>query len=281
MLNPVFTTQLGSLFQGDCIPWLKSLPDESADLVFADPPFNLKKDYGTGHTDNLSDEEYLSWTKEWVRECVRVLAPGGALWIYNIPRWAMPTGAYLLEKPEMTFKHQVAVSMKFGLPIPNRLSPAHYSALYFIKGKKPRHFTRPRTPIELCRHCGKEIKDYGGHRNKMNPEGVNLTDIWTDLSPVRHRTTKHRSANALPEKMLERILTISSMPGDMVLDPFGGSGTTYAVAERMGRHWVGIELGDVEPIVKRLRGEDALFPMPNRGDAGKSKVREQPVHLSL
>lgn len=267
-LKPVFTTELGRLYQGDCIPWMASLPEESVDLVFADPPFNLKKDYGPNVKDSLSDEDYLEWTKAWVAECVRVLKPGGAVWIYNIPRWAMPTGAYLLEFPEMMLRHQVAISMKFGLPIPGKLSPAHYSALYFTKGK-PKHFTRPRTPIELCRHCGKEIKDYGGHRNKMHPDGVNLTDVWTDLSPVRHKKTKHRSANALPEKFLERVLTISSEPGDTVLDPFGGSGTTYAVSEKMHRHWLGIELGDTDPIARRLQGMMPEFPMPNRGDAGK------------
>lgn len=268
-IAPVFSTALGRLYQGDCVPWLQSLPDESVDLVFADPPFNLKKDYGDGVQDDLTEAEYWDWTKSWVAECVRILAPGGALWIYNIPRWAMPTGAYLLDRPDLTFKHQVAVSMKFGLPIPNRLSPAHYSALYFIKGERPRAFTRPRTPIELCRHCRKEIRDYGGHRKKMHPDGVNLSDIWTDLAPVRHKRTKHRGANGLTEKMLERILTISSNPGDVVLDPFGGSGTTYAVAERMHRQWLGIELGDVEPIRRRLAGEEALFDMPGLGDSRK------------
>ncbi|TKD65603.1 site-specific DNA-methyltransferase [Micrococcus luteus] len=272
-IEPVFSTPLGRLYEGDCLPWLRDLDDESVDLVFADPPFNLNKNYGNGFKDNLSEEEYLSWTLEWVDECVRVIAPGGALWIYNIPRWSMPTGAHLLQKRELTFKHQVAISMKTGLPIPNKLSPAHYSALYFIKGKKPKAFSRPRTPIEVCRHCGKEIKDYGGHRSKMNPEGVNLTDVWTDLSPVRHRGAKHRSANALPEKMLERILTISSVPGDLVLDPFGGSGTTYAVAERMHRRWLGIELSGTETIVRRLQGEESLFEMPNRGDAGRGLKR--------
>ena len=269
---PAYTTELGELFHGDCIPWLESLPSESADLVFADPPFNLKKDYGPTVSDNMSEADYLTWTKTWVDQTVRILAPGGALWIYNIPRWAIPTGAHIMAAhPEMMFRHQVAISMKNGLPIPGKLSPAHYSALYFTKGK-PKTFSRPRTPIELCRHCGGEIKDYGGHRKKMNPAGVNLTDIWTDLSPVRHRRTKHRSANALPEKMLERILTISTEPGDLVVDPFGGSGTTYAVAEKMGRHWKGIELGDLEPITARLDGEKALFTMPNLGDAGKGKA---------
>lgn len=273
----VLQTELGTLYRGDCVSWMKTLEPETVDLIFADPPFNLNKDYGKGVKDNLKDSEYLAWTYEWIDAAVPLLSPGGAIWIYNIPRWNIMIGAHLMQKPELMFRHQVAVSMKMGLPIPGKLSPAHYSLLYFTKGK-PRTFTRPRTPIELCRHCGGEIHDYGGHRNKMNPLGVNLTDVWTDLSPVRHRKDKRRAANALPEKMLERVLTISSEPGDVVLDPFGGSGTTYAVAERMHRHWLGIELGDTDPIERRLTGREAVFEMPQKGDAGKSKPKLiQPV----
>lgn len=272
--DEVLHTDLGTLYHGDCIPWMQSLEPGSVDLLFADPPFNLNKDYGKGVKDNLKDSEYLEWTYKWLDAAVPLLSEGGAIWIYNIPRWNIMIGAYLMQKPELMFRHQVAVSMKMGLPIPGKLSPAHYSLLYFTKGK-PRTFTRPRTPIEVCRHCGGEIHDYGGHRNKMNPLGVNLTDVWTDLSPVRHRKDKRRAANALPEKMLERVLTISSEAGDMVLDPFGGSGTTYAVAERMERHWLGIELGDTDPIERRLTGREAIYEMPKRGDAGKG-IKIQP-----
>lgn len=270
----VLNTEYGRLYHGDCLPWMKSMEPGSVDLVFADPPFNLGKDYGKGINDKLKDEDYLNWTYEWLDAAVNLLSPGGAIWVYNIPKWNLMIGAYLMGKSELMFRHQVAVSMKMGLPIPGKLSPAHYSLLYFTKGK-PRTFTRPRTPIELCRHCGGEIHDYGGHRNKMNPAGVNLTDVWTDLSPVRHRKDKRRAANALPEKMLERVLTISSDTGDTVLDPFGGSGTTYAVAERMQRKWLGIELGDTDPIERRLTGREAVFEMPAKGDArkgGKNKT---------
>lgn len=93
--------------------------------------------------------------------------------------------------------------------------------------------------------------------------------MWTDIAPVRHRGQKHRSANQLSEKMLERVLTISSEPGDLVIDPFGGSGTTFAVAERMHRHWAGCELGDADPLVRRLTGLDPQYAPPGHGDAGK------------
>ena len=242
-------------------------------MIFADPPFNLNKDYGGNVNDKLPDSEYIKWTFQWIDACIPLLSDGGALWVYNLPKWNIITGAHLMEDSRLTFRHQVAVSMKSSMPIPNKLYPAHYSLLYFIKGKRPRSFTKVRTPFERCRHCGGLIKDYGGHFKKMNPDGVNLTDVWTDLSPVRHRRTKYRQANALPEAMLDRILTISGFDGATVFDPFGGSGTTYAVAEKKHMKWVGVELGDVEPIIARLQGGKVNNVMPGLG--GLSPVRGQ------
>ncbi|SES35059.1 DNA-methyltransferase [Corynebacterium cystitidis] len=273
MIEPVYTTEHGKLYQGDCIEFMEGQSPEQFDVIFADPPFNLNKEYGRKVNDKLSDEEYLEWTYRWLDLCVPLLREGGALWVYNLPKWNIMSGAHLMGNEELTFRHQVAVSMKSSLPIKNKLYPAHYSLLYFIKGKRPKSFTKVRTPYERCRHCGGFIKDYGGHIKKMNPEGVNLTDVWTDLSPVRHKKTKFRKANALPEKMLDRVLTVSGFEGATVFDPFGGSGTTYAVAEQKHLNWVGIELGDVEPIIARLQGGKVDNVMPNLGSA--SPVRGQ------
>ncbi len=267
MMQPVFTTGLGSLYQGDCLELLAGTPDESFDLVFADPPFNLGKDYGQGISDSLKDEEYLAWCESWVKECARVITPGGAFYLFNLPRWNIEAG-HFLGQAGMTFRHWIAVDIKVSLPIPGRLYPSHYSLLYYTKGK-PRSFKRPRTPVPVCRHCGGDIKDYGGHRGKLHPGGLNLTDVWLDIPPVRHSSTKRRSANELSIKMLRRVLEISTDPGDTVFDPFGGSGTTYAAAEEMHRQWTGIELGDTSPIISRLRGEEAGVPPKMAGDAGK------------
>jgi len=251
-----YSTQMGVLYKGDVQQVLPFIRSESIDTVFADPPFNLSKVYGSIVNDNKSDEEYLFWCRAWLDECIRVVRPGGAIFVYNLPKWNIILGNHLIEAG-MMFRHWVAVNMKLTLPIPGRLYPSHYSLLYFTKGT-PNTFRKIRTPIEICRHCGKELKDYGGHRGAMNPNGVNLTDVWNDITPVRHWKFKNRkrSANQLSTKLLERVVQISTNECDIIMDPFGGSGTTYDVCERLNRHWIGIEIENCDVIIERLQTED-------------------------
>jgi site-specific DNA-methyltransferase (adenine-specific) len=126
--------------------------------------------------------------------------------------------------------------------------------LYYIKGMKPRVFDRDavRYPIHKCRHCGKDIKDYGGHRKFLNPKGINLSDVWDDIPPVRHRKYKHRKANELASIVLERVVRLTTDVGDTVCDPFAGSGTTAYVAEKLGRRWVCADLNDCSAAQQRL-----------------------------
>ena len=273
MRQPLFETNLGRLYNTDCLMALPEIGDTSVDLVFADPPFNLGKDYGNGVSDSLTEDEYLEWCSKWIAECVRVLKPGGAFFLWNLPKWNVELG-HRLNLEGMMFRHWIAVDIKNSLPIPGRLYPSHYSLLYYTKGK-PKFFQRPRVPIPVCRHCGKDIKDYGGHRNKLHPEGLNLADVWADIPPVRHKRTKRRSANELSVKLLRRVLEISSGPGDLILDPFGGGGSTYEAAEEMHRHWIGMEIGDCDPIIRRLTGEEATFSSPGLGDAAKGMTAER------
>lgn len=252
--TPFYATESGVLFEGDCLDYLGKIKSDLVDAVFADPPFNLGKTYGKRTNDSRADAEYIEWCQRWLSECVRVLAPGGALFVYNLPRWNILLGAYLMGLPGVQFRHSIAIEMKSCLPIPGRLYPAHYNLLYFTKGK-PKTFRKIRTPIETCRHCGGEIRDYGGHRGAMNPLGVNLKDVWTDIPPVRHWKFKSRkrTSNALSTKILDRIVEMTTKAGELVLDPFGGSGTTYAVCERRGRRWIGIELDFCAEITERLK----------------------------
>lgn len=256
--TPVFKTDLGKLFNLDCINFLPNVKTGSIDLVFADPPYNLGKDYGSKVNDNLDDDKYVEWSEKWIRECVRVLKPGGSFFLYNIPKWNI-IFSNLLINLGLNFRHWIVVDIKLGLPIKGRLYPSHYSLLYFTKGK-PSTFKNIRVPIETCRHCGGDIKDYGGHRDKINTNGLNLSDVWNDIPPVRHSKYKNnkRKINQLSTKLLERIILMSTNEEDIVLDPFGGSGTTYFICELHNRRWLGIEIESCNEIIERLSTSEII-----------------------
>jgi site-specific DNA-methyltransferase (adenine-specific) len=253
-IAPAFSTSLGAVYNTDCLNLLAAIRDESIDCVFADPPFNLAKDYGNGsEKDNLSSVEYLEWCYGWMDECVRVLKTGGAFFIYNLPQWAFHLAVHL-ETGHMKFRHWIAVSMKGTFPRGKKLYPAHYALLYFTKGD-PKTFNRDqvRLPIPKCRHCGKDVKDYGGHRKFLNPLGLNLTDIWEDTAPARHQKFKSRwHVNELKPMIPGRCIELSTDPGDIILDPFGGGGSTYEAAQSSGRYWLGTEIVDCALIEDRF-----------------------------
>src|SRR6202044_710973 len=150
-ISPAYTSTLGALFAGDCLSVLPHIKDGVVDTVFADPPFNLGKEYGANCDDLKPEVIYLSWCKKWVAECVRTIAPGGAFFLYNLPKWNVLLGPYLTDLG-MEFRHWIAIEISACLPIPGRLHPSHYSLLYYTKGK-PKTFRRIRTPILKCRHC--------------------------------------------------------------------------------------------------------------------------------
>src|SRR5258708_38440627 len=128
--EPAFTSHLGKLYRADCLEGLASLPDEVVDLVFADPPFNLGKEYGSGVRDDMAEHLYVEWCGRWIHESVRTLRDGGAFYLFNLPRWNVELG-HALNAEGMTFRHWIAIDIKYSLPIPGRLYPSHYSLLYY------------------------------------------------------------------------------------------------------------------------------------------------------
>ncbi len=261
--QPALITRYGLLYQADCMDLFAAMKDESVHCIFADPPFNLGKDYGNGTSkDDLAQKDYLKWSFAWADECVRVVKPGGALFIYILPQWGYHLASHLEERG-MLFRHWIALSMKGTFPRGRKLYPAHYALLYFTKGQ-PATFNRVRLPIPTCRHCGRDIKDYGGHRKYLNPLGLNLTDFWDDTAPARHRKFKTRwHVNELKPMIASRCFQIATNPREIVLDPFGGGGSSYEAAEALKRYWIGSEITDCAPIAQRLKERfDSVAPTP-------------------
>lgn len=261
-MKPFFETSHGELFQSDCLKVLSSMRSECIDTVFADPPFNIGKDYKNGFNDRVCQSEYIEWSRKWIFECARVLKPGGSFFLYATPELAVQFAPMLGSL--LDFRHWIAVCMKATFPRGRKLYPAHYALLYYTRGS-PKTFNKIRLPVPTCRHCGGEIKDYGGHRNKLNPEGLNLSDFWDDTSPNRHKKFKVRpGVNELKLVIPERAILMSTEPGDVVFDPFGGGGSTYQAAELHHRNWVGTEIHDSPHIKSRLT---EVFPLSVRQKA--------------
>ncbi len=226
---------INKIITGDCLQVLKNLPDESVDLCFADPPFNLGKTYHR-YIDKLSEKDYLAWSKEWITELVRITKPTGSIFIHNIPRWLIHYTDFLRMAH---FQHWI-VWDSLGRPCRSTFLPSHYGILFYTKNKQGFTFHELRTPHKRCPKCKCFLKDYGN--KPRNPYGPVLNDVWTDVGRVQSKLLRENHPCPLPEKLLERIILAASNPGDVVLDPFSGTGTTAVVAKKLGRKFVGIEM---------------------------------------
>ncbi len=230
----------GFLVQADALEFVRSLRGSIADVVFVDPPFNLGKDYGiASRLEDAESDVYEWYMRVLLRQLARVLKPGGALFLYHLPYWASRLTTYL--QTDLEFRHWIAISMKNGFVRGPRLYPAHYAMLYYTKGI-PAHFHRPKLTPQRCRHCGQLVKDYGGYREIIDKKGINLSDFWDDLSPVRHGSRKMRVANQLPQLLTDRVMEIAGHSGGVMVDPFMGTGTSLVSALAIGMTCIGNDI---------------------------------------
>lgn len=240
---------INNIILGDCLKIMKKIPDGTIDVTFADPPFNLKKSYNR-YNDKRSVEEYLSWCKEWLKEMVRVTKDTGAIFVHNIPKWLIYFASYLNEIA--IFKHWIAWDA-MGVPLGKTLLPNHYGILYYIKSKEYK-FYDIRGLHKRCRVCNYVLKDYGGKKDQMHQFGPIGSDVWTDIHRIRHRKRRDEHPCQLPIHLLERLLLMTTDEGDIVLDPFVGTGTTAIAAKKLGRQFIGIDIDKnyVEMTKKKL-----------------------------
>jgi site-specific DNA-methyltransferase (adenine-specific) len=241
----------GKIFCTEAIEFLKELTSNSARIVFLDPPFNLGKQYDRrNNLDRMPSDIYRTWFEKVVDEAIRILEPGGSLFLYHVPLWALRFGEYLDER--LLFHQWIAISMKNGFVRGKHLYPAHYALMMFTKGK-PRKFVRPRISPQECRTCGELVKDYGGYKPIIRRKGINLSDFWDDLSPVRHANKKHRAANELPDLLFHRVLTMVGGRGSLYVDPFGGSGSGVIAAARRGMRFAACDVVKANCILMKRR----------------------------
>ena len=231
---------VGKVHPVDCVELMRSMPANSVQMIFADPPFNLNKKYNS-YKDNLEFSDYMEWTKSWIAESCRLLKDDGSLFIYNIPKLLVYTAPILNENLE--FRHWIAWNSN-GRPLGKTLQPAHYGILFYTKTRNSK-FYDVRAPHLKCRKCGTHLKDYGGKERLRHPVGYQVSDVWNDIHRTRHNCRRIKNHPCqLPVHLIERLILMTTDENDAVLDPFCGGGSAAVAAKQMGRRYIGCDVDE-------------------------------------
>jgi modification methylase len=231
-----------TIIEGDCIEALKRLPDKCVDLVFADPPYNLQLGGDLLRPDNskvdavdddwdrfASFEVYDDFTKAWLAECRRVLKDDGSLWVIGSYHNIFRVGSRL---QDMGFWILNDVIWRKSNPMPNfkgtRFANAHETLIWAAKSRGQKRYTFNYDALKVSNDDLQMRSDW------TMPLCTGEERVKTGAGTKAHPTQK-------PEALLHRVLLAASRPGDLVLDPFFGVGTTGAVAKRLGRRFIGLE----------------------------------------
>jgi site-specific DNA-methyltransferase (adenine-specific) len=238
---------LNKIICGDCIKVLGKVKEPFADLIFADPPFNIGYKYD-GYNDNVSRDKYIDWTRKWIALCKKVLKPDGSFYIAIGDDFAANV-KIIADDLKLYLRNWIIWHYTFGQQTKNKFARSHTHIFYFVNDPKKITFNDFAVRIPSDRQL--IYADKRAHSAGKLPD-----DVWDSFSRVcgtfNERTGWHPCQ--MPESLLKRIISVSSNEGDCVLDPFSGSGTTAAAALQLNRNYVGIETSDkyVKQSMKRL-----------------------------
>jgi len=287
--------ELDRIHNADCVQGLANLPPESVDLVFADPPFNIGYDYDV-YDDRRACEEYIAWSRQWIEGVVRILKPNGTFWLAIGDEYAADLKVLCTRELGLHCRSWVIWFYTFGVHCTQKFTRSHAHLLYFVKD--PASFTFNSLAIRVP--SARELV-YGDKR--ADPNGRVPDDTWM-MAPVLPPEAATKDGFVLrpqdipdrfppdsdtwyfsrvagtfaerrgwhgcqmPEQLLGRVIRACSQENDIVLDPFGGSGTTLAVAKKLNRHFLGFELSadyaqKIRERLSSIQAGDALVGPEN------------------
>jgi len=259
-----------TIFHGDALDVLPTLPDESVDLIFVDPPYNIGKKFANFIDKWPSDREYIEWCKRWLDICIEKLSPTGTMYIMASTQSMPYIDLYLRER--LTILSRIIWYYdSSGVQAKKRFGSLYEPILHCVKNPDAYTFNAESIMIEAKTGAQRKLIDY----RKKNPTMYNSKkvpgNVWY-FPRVRYRMPEYENhPSQKPEALLERVILASSNPGDLVLDPFAGTFTTCAVAKKFGRKSIGIEVQEeyIKIGLRRLdiadtyKGEKLLPPEKN------------------
>jgi len=227
--------ELNKIYPEDCLKIMPEIPDEFVDLIIVDPPFNIGKKYNT-YKDKMKKEDYIKWCEKWLAECIRILKPHGSLYVFNYPE----NNAYLMPflDEEMVFRRWLTWHYPTNTGMsPKNFTRTQHSILFYTKTKDS-VFNKDDVAEPYKNPTDKRIKKLIASGKKgRTPYDVFNFNLVKNVSKEK---TEHICQ--LPEKLITIFMKASSNKGDLVFDPFMGSGTVAAVAKRIGRKYLGCEI---------------------------------------
>jgi adenine-specific DNA-methyltransferase len=242
--KPTFERESLAIYQMDCLEAMRLLPENLVDLTITSPPYNIGKEY-----EELAQlEHYLEWCETWISEIHRITSENGTFWLnlgylqVEEKGLAVPIPYLLWDRTPFYFLQEVVWNYAAGVACKKRFSPRNEKLLWYVKDNKSYTFN-----LDAVRDPN--VKYPNQKKNgklKCNPLGKNPTDVWqiTKVTSGKNRASPERTPHPaqFPLSLVERMLKTSSNLGDIVLDPFMGSGSTAECAFRNGRFVIGFEL---------------------------------------
>jgi site-specific DNA-methyltransferase (adenine-specific) len=307
---------VGQIVVGDCIDSMLSWPEAQLDLIFADPPYNIGYNYDGHYDDNREHGDYVDWTGRWIDACARLLKPSGSLYILIGDEYAAETRLHLrsLEgQKKLQFRNWIIWHYTFGQNCKMKFNRSHAHLFYCVGSAaanrpatksllKDTPFTFNRQAVAVPSARQTTYND-----SRANPTGKLPDDTWylrpqeatgTYFGPDEDTWYQSRLCGTfkerqqwhpcqLPEALLERIIKVSSNPGDVVFDPFTGSGTTLAAAQNLDRQWLGCELSPeyaqnaLERIQSDATPKSVVTRAGRRPGAAKQSKKAEPESAQL
>lgn len=265
------------ILHGDVLENLNRIGSESVDLVFADPPYNIGKNFD-GLKENWTENDFLDWAFKWIKECHRVLKPFGTFYIMNstenMPHFDLKCRACFTVKSRIVWYYDSS-----GVQAKRYFGSRYEPIMMLTKHAEKYTFNYREIMVEARTGAKRKLIDY----RKEPPRPYNARkvpgNVWT-FPRVRFKMKEYENhPTQKPEALLDRIIRVSSNPGDTVLDPFAGSFTTCAVAKKLGRKSIGIEINEeyIKMGIRRLGlpspySEEELIKEKKRKTNHRSKL---------